>query len=80
MYNLFRTSILVQLYLSTYNSGSAAITNGVATVTVIGLKCGTNYTLLAGGTLNGYLVGPRSFLGITTKSCLVTMMGECTIT
>ena len=41
-------------------SGNASITHDMATVTVTGLKCGVNYTIIAGGTLNGELVGPRS--------------------
>ena len=48
-------------------SGSAPITNGTATVTVNGLECGVTYTIIAGGTLNGDLVGPGSSHGnITT--------------
>ena len=39
-------------------------------VTVNGLECGTNYTIIAGGTLNGVLVGPRSIHGnISTNPC-----------
>ena len=49
----------------------------MATVTVNGLEYGRNYTIVAGGTLNGALVGPRSIHGSITK---VTMMGECTTT
>ena len=30
-------------------------------VTVNGLKCGVKFNITAGGTLNGDLVGPRSF-------------------
>ena len=32
----------------------------MATVIVNGLECGVTYTIIAGGTLNGDLVGPRS--------------------
>ena len=61
--------------------GSAPIINGMATVTVNGLECRTNYTLVAGGVFNNSsLVGPRSLLRNITKSCLVTMMGECSTT
>ena len=50
--------------------GTAPITNGLATVTLNGLACGVTYTIIAGGTLNGDLVGPRLSLGnITTASC-----------
>ena len=52
----------------------AAITNGMATVTIDGLECEVTYTITAGGTLNGALVGPRSSHGnITSGSCLVDM-------
>ena len=54
----------------TCNSGTAPITNGTATVTVNGLECGLTYTIIAGGTLNGDLVGPRSSHGnVTTGPC-----------
>ena len=44
----------------------------MAIVTVNGLNCWTNYTIIAGGTLNGDLVGPRSSHGnITTNPCPV---------
>ena len=36
------------------------MTNGMATVTIDGLACGVNYTITAGGTFNGQLVGSRS--------------------
>ena len=53
--------------------GAAPITNGLATVTLNGLACGVTYTIIAGGTLNGQLVGPRSPLGnITTAPCALT--------
>ena len=42
------------------NSVSATITNGMASVAVNGLECGAPYTIIAGGTHNGDLVGPRS--------------------
>ena len=57
--------------------GTAPITNGTATVTVNGLECGVTYYIIAGGTLNGQLVGPKLFHGnITTGPCLVNMTGE----
>ena len=44
----------------------------MATVTVNALKCEATYTIIAGGTLNGDLVGPRSSLGtITSGPCPV---------
>ena len=65
--------IFLLLYLPnvtmTCNSGIAPITNGIATVTVNGLECGVTYTIIAGGTLNGDLVGPRSSYGTLNQSC-----------
>ena len=57
---------------------AAPITNGKAIVTVHGLECGSNYTITAGGTINGDLVGPRSSHGnITTNPCpLCPMIGN----
>lgn len=50
--------------------GTAPMFNGIATVTVNGLECGVTYTITAGGTLNGDLVGPRSSQGnITVGPC-----------
>ena len=58
-------------------SGSAPITNGTATVTVNGLECGVTYTIIARGTLDGDLVGPRSSHGnITTGPCPGDMTGN----
>ena len=39
------------------------------------LECGTSYAIVAGGMLNGVLVGPRSFLRNIVESCLVTING-----
>ena len=50
-------------------SETAAVTNGMATVKIDGLACGITYTIIAGGTLNGDLVGPRSSYGTTTGPC-----------
>ena len=52
-------------------SGKASITHDMATVTITGLKCGVNYTIIAGGTLNGDLVGPRSSWGTLVIACSV---------
>ena len=42
----------------------------MSTVTLNGLACGVEYTIIAGGTLNGHLVGPRLFYGtITAGPC-----------
>ena len=51
----------------------APVINEKATVMINGLKCGVTYTITAGGTLNGYLVGPRSSHGnIVAGPCPVT--------
>ena len=50
-------------------SGNASILNGMAAVTIDGLACGVTYTIIAGGTLDGDLVGPRSSHGTTTGPC-----------
>ena len=62
--------------------GNALITNGMATVTIDGLACGVTYTIIAGGTLDGDLVGPRSSHGsITAGPCpLITVTTTATIT
>ena len=58
-------------------SGSSPITNGMATVTVDGLECGVTYTIIAGGTLNGDLVGPESSHGtVTTGPCPSNITGN----
>ena len=50
-------------------SGSVSVTNEMATVTIDGLACGVTYSIIAGGTLNGVLVGPKSSHGIITGPC-----------
>jgi len=46
----------------------------MATVRVANLQCEVTYYITAGGTLNGDLVGTRSFLGtITVGPCPVMM-------
>ena len=58
--------------LTLLSLGNALITDETATVTVTGLKCGVNYTIIAGGTSNGELVGPRSSHGtIVMPTCPV---------
>ena len=42
----------------------------MATVTIIGLNCGATYTIIAGGTNNGDLVGPMSVYDNVTQFCL----------
>ena len=44
-----------------------------ATIRFFGLDCLETYTVIAGGTLNGALVGPRSSRNITTGDCMVTV-------
>ena len=56
------------------HTGMAAVTSGMATVTVDRLECKITYTIIAGGTLNGTLVGPRSPHGnITSGPCPADM-------
>ena len=62
---------------------STTITNGRATVTLNGLECGVTYTIIAGGTLNGDLVGPRSSHGTVTadnRPCPPVMTPTTTVT
>ena len=48
--------------------------NGDATIRIFGLNCLEAYTVTAGGTLDGTLVGPRSSQEtITTGDCMVTV-------
>lgn len=42
----------------------------MATVTIIGLNCGVTYTIMAGGTNNGDLIGPMSVHDGYTQFCL----------
>ena len=42
----------------------------MAIVTINGLDCGVTYTIVAGGTYNGSLVGPMSNHGNTTGICV----------
>ena len=51
---------IMQLHDSICTSGTAPITNRMATVTISGLQCGVTYNITAEGMLNGTLVGPGS--------------------
>ena len=53
----------------------AVINNSrIVTVTIDGLQCEVTYDIIAGGTLNGALVGPRSSHGtITSGPCPLPM-------
>ena len=52
----------------------AAVTSGMATVTIDRLQCEVTYDIIAEGTLNGALVGPRSSHGtVTSGPCLADM-------
>ena len=62
-------------------SGTANITNGIATVTVDGLSCEVEYTITAGGIFDGELVGPRLSHGtITAGPCPLTVTTITTTT
>ena len=39
-------------------------------VTINGLVCGATYTIIAGGTHNGNLIGPKSEFGNINEVCL----------
>ena len=82
MYVCMYVRTYVRMYVRTYVcmyyvhmyicilSGSAPVTNGMATVTVHELRCNTLYTIKAGGTLNRRLLGPRlSHADISTTVC-----------
>lgn len=54
--------------------GIAPVTNGMAAVIIDGLICEVVYTILAGGTINGALVGPTSSYGtIASGPCPITI-------
>ena len=59
-----------------HHTGMAVINNnGMATVTIDRLQCEVTYDIIAGGTLNGALVGPRSSHGtITSGPCPLPML------
>ena len=54
--------------------GIAPVINGIAAVIMDGLTCEVVYTILAGGTINGVLVGPTSSYGtIVSGPCPITI-------
>ena len=58
-------------------SGTAAITNRMATVTINDLQCGVTYNITAEGALNRTLVGPgSSHRNVTAGPCPV-IASEC---
>ena len=56
---MYRYVLFVHMFVY-HLSGSAPITNGKARVTVNKLDCNATYTIIAGGTLKGRLLGPRT--------------------
>ena len=70
----------IHMYIATWQnriSGTAAITNRMATVTINDLQCGVTYNITAEGALNGTFVGPGSLGGnIATGPCPV-ITSEC---
>ena len=61
-------------------TGIGPTNNTVAIVTLNGLQCGVTYNIIAGGTLNGELVGPRSPHGtITAGPCSPTITHSANI-
>ena len=66
--------LFIRMYLFTHTGMAVINNNGIATVTVDGLQCEVTYDIIAGGTLNGALVGPRSSHGtITSGPCPLPM-------
>ena len=58
-------------------SGTAPVINGLATVVANGLECGTSYSIIVGGILNGKSVGPsRSNGKFSTCACPSNSLGE----
>ena len=51
------------MHIYTHTGMAVINNNGMATVTIDGLPCEVTYDIMAGGTLNGTLVGPRSSHG-----------------
>ena len=58
-------------------SGTAPITNTMATVTINDLQCGVTYNITAEGALNGTLVGPGSPHGDVAAGPCPVIASEC---
>ena len=56
-----------------YSDGSAAVINGNATIIIPSLNCSEAYQVIAGGTRDGILEGPRLLTGIFTDDCTTPM-------
>ena len=71
--------MLCTMYIheSTCISGTALITNRMATVTISGLQCGVTYNITAEGALNGVLAGPGSPHGSITAGPCPVIASEC---
>ena len=54
-----------------YSDGSAAVIDGNATIIIPSLNCSETYQVIAGGTVDGMLEGPRSLIGIFTDDCMI---------
>ena len=65
---------IVSIMHCIYYVVTASITNGLATVRISGLACGVVHTIIAGGTLNGSLVGPSLSFGTITGPCPVIII------
>ena len=53
--------------------GTASVANGIAMVEINGLECEVTYSIIAGGTINENLIGPKSFVGnVTAGLCPLT--------
>lgn len=61
----------IDSYFKLFYPDSSTAINGNATIRIFGLNCLEAYTVIAGGTLDGTLVGPRSTHdSITTGDCM----------
>ena len=62
---------IVVLFNFYYSDGSAAVIDGNATIIIPSLNCSEAYQVIAGGTVDGMLEGPRSLIGIFTDDCMM---------
>ena len=62
---------IVVLFNFYYSDGSAAVIDGNATIIIPSLNCSEAYQVIAGGTVDGMLEGPRSLTGIFTDDCMI---------
>ena len=71
------TAHIMQLHANICTSGTAPITNRMATVPISGLQCGVTYNITAEGMLNGTLVGPGSPHGVVAAGPCPIIASAC---